>query len=233
MTRFLIRAGFDINCPWCYIGHTRLHRAIAAQGARHKADSFNIELVPYYLKPPPQLTNPKVPPFPVPTQSRKKLREETYGPMYANQVLKNIKEAAAEDHLPLKYDGPTGTTRNGHRLVYHAGQIGGEQCAEATLVALFKAYHEREEDIASLETLTRIGVEQGLGSDEDVRAYLLSGEDGERIDGLVEEAQRDHQGGVPFWVLNAGDANGSIKTGGALHPDDWDKIFDQLRGSAV
>lgn len=164
MTLFNVSCVFDINCPWCYIDHTYLSRTIISRRASRLNDTFNITLIPLYLKYPPQLSDPSMPPFAVQVQSCQKLREETYGKGYADAVLQNIQLAAKEAGLNLKFNGQTGTTRNGHRLIQHAQRIGGFEKAESTLHSLFKLYHEEEFDITQLSVLTDVGVERRLSS---------------------------------------------------------------------
>lgn len=225
MTLFKINAVFDINCPWCYIGHVYLSRAISSRKALFPKDNFNITLVPSYLNPPPQLLNREASLFPVQTQSRQILREETYGKAYADSVLQNIKHAAIKAGLPLKFNGLTGTTRNGHRLIQHAQQVGGSESAESTLHDLFKRYHEDEVDITQLEVLRDVGVENGLGSSETVEEYLLSGEDGQLVDDLTE----GHTGSIPwFEVWNERDPSWKRQVSGAQSDVVWRNIFDKL-----
>lgn len=225
MTLFRMNAVFDINCPWCYIGHVYLSRAISSRKALFPKDSFNITLVSSYLKPPPQLLNREAPLFPVQTQSRQLLREETYGKGYADSVLQNIKHATRKAGLPLKFNGMTGTTRNGHRLIQHAQQVGGSESAESTLHDLFKLYHEDEVDITQLEVLKEVGVKNGLGSSEMVEKYLLSGEDGQLVDDLAE----GHTGSVPwFEVWNEQDPSWKRQVSGAQSDVVWLDIFDKL-----
>lgn len=228
MTKFRINAVFDINCPWCYIGHTYLSRAIAARRAQYPKDSFNVSLISSYLKPPPQLLNPSAPPFPVETQSRQKLREETYGKAYADSVLQNIKQAAGRAGLPLKFNGLTGTTRNGHRLVQHAQKKLGSEAAESTLHDLFKLYHEDEVDITQLQVLAEVGAKNGLGSQAEVEAYLVSGEGGSEVDAMAEE----HTGSVPwFEVWNDEGPRCRRQVNGAQSDVVWGNLFDKVAGT--
>lgn len=154
MTAFKISCVFDLTCPWCYNAHTYLYCSIYARKAKHPFETFHVNLVPFYLKPTRQVKDPSIPLFPVAAKSRQALREETYGKAYAQTVLENIQKASKEAGLKLNFNGLTGMTRNGHRLMQHAQRIKGAEVAEKLLNFLFRRYHEEEVDITDLDVLT-------------------------------------------------------------------------------
>jgi predicted DsbA family dithiol-disulfide isomerase len=226
MAKFNIVALFEITCPWCYIGHTRLHKAIESHLLKHPQDVFNIKLVPLYLN---DQLDPKDPPFPVPTKSRKQLREQTYGAVYASKVIQNIRAAVGGTGLSLKFNGLTGPTRNGHRLIYRASKVGGEAMASSVLHELFVRYHEQEVDITKLDVLTDVGVGCRVGSEQEVREFLLSGEETAEVDALATQARKTRQGGVPQFDVSTEDSdNGGFTVNGAREVEEWGRIFERL-----
>lgn len=227
MTLFKIDAVFDINRPWCYIGHTYLSWAITfPQVSLIQKDTFKVALIASYLKPPSQAWNPSAAVFPVPAQSRQKLHQETYGKAHAESVLQNIKQAAHTAGLPLKFNGLTGTTKNGHRLVQHAKHIRGFESAEKTLHDLLKLYHEDEVDITQLEVLRDAGVKNGLGNWDEIEEYLLSGEYGKLVDDMAES----HAGSVPLFEVWNDDQERPSKqqVNGAQSDAVWRDIFERV-----
>lgn len=146
----------------------------------------------------------------------------------ADGVLENIKHAAREAGLELKYDGMTGTTRNGHRLVQHGQLTRGTEAAEGVLHELFKRYHEQGVDITQLSVLADIGVEQGLGNREDVEEYLKGGGDGKLVDQMALEARSAHEGGVPWFSINTGANGGTAEINGARKDTSWLELIDRM-----
>jgi predicted DsbA family dithiol-disulfide isomerase len=49
MTNYNIAITSDVICPWCYIGHTRLSKAIAQHKKTYPEDKFHLRYIPFYL----------------------------------------------------------------------------------------------------------------------------------------------------------------------------------------
>lgn len=202
MTVFDVKITSDVVCPWCYIGHTRLSKAIAAHQKTYPSDTFNLHYVPYYLNPPLQTTqSPPPPPFPVSSKLRREAYADKFGPARAKQIEQMMTEVSASEGLNFKFGGKTGPSRNGHRLVYFAQSHGGEKAQNDTMLGLWRRYYEQEVDITELDVLVDVGVEAGLGSREEVKTYLESGKDGEEVDRLAEEQRVRGVNGVPNYVF--------------------------------
>ncbi|MEL6335490.1 MAG: DsbA family oxidoreductase, partial [Pseudomonadota bacterium] len=148
----------DPICPWCYIGKTRLDRAIAAVGH----DPFTPRWRMFRLNPD----------MPAEGMDRRAYLEAKFGgPDGAARVYGRIAEMAAADGMELDLDGITRTpqTLNAHRLIRWAENEGAQT---PVVDALFKAYFEEREDIGDPAVLTRIAGEHGM--DAEVVARLLS-----------------------------------------------------------
>lgn len=211
MTVFDIQITSDVVCPWCYIGHTRLSRAIASHQKTNPQDKFNLNYIPYYLNPPsPPMTatttqsHPPPPPppsFPVQSTLRKEAYSKKFGPNRAEEIFGMLEKVAASEGLHFKSGGKTGSSRNGHRLIRYAQSHGGEKAQNDTMLGLWKRYYEQEVDITRLEVLMEAGVEAGLGTAEEIKRYLESNEGGIEVDQLAEEQRLNGITGVPHYVF--------------------------------
>lgn len=201
MTHYPILITSDIVCPWCYIGHTRLNKAIEAHKKQYPDDTFHLRYLPFYLNPPPQLESNNVPAFPVKSVNKRDYYAQKFGPERGKQIEERIVATAAGEGLKFSFGGNTGISRNGHRLVFYGQTHGGEEGQNAVMLGLWKRYYEREIDITTLDTLTEVGVEAGLGTAAEIREYLESGRDGVEVDRLAEEQKMNGISGVPNYVL--------------------------------
>lgn len=222
MSTYNINITSDVVCPWCMVGHSRLSRAIAEHKKSYPDDKFNLKYVPFYLQPPPQYTatGPVPPPFPVKSRPRREVYLEKFGPERARQIEVTMKQTAANEGLDFKFGGNSGPSRNGHRLVYYAQNHGGEEAQNATMLGLWRRYFEREVDITTLDTLVEVGLEAKLGSEAEIREYLLSGRDGDEVDRIADEARDKGISGVPNYEIND-----QWEVSGAQDPLAFQKLF--------
>ena len=86
-------------------------------------------------------------------------------------------------------------------------------------------YFEKEGDITSKEVLIQVGVKAGL-MEEEVRAWLESGEGGDEVDQEVEQARRKGVSGVPHFTLQ-----GKYEIEGARDPEAFVKIFEKVKAA--
>jgi len=228
MTNYNITITSDIVCPWCYIGHTRLGRAITDHKKDYPDDKFNLKYLPFYLNPPPQLRSngsvPVPPPFPVTSKPRRQMYAEKFGPARAQQIEAMMSQTSKGEGLAFKFGGMTGPSRNGHRLVHWAQDKGGEHSQNEVMLGLWRRYFEQEVDITTLETLVQIGLEAKLGNEEEIKEYLTSGKDGEFVDKEAEEAQMKGVSGVPFYEIND-----MWEVSGAQDPAAFKQLFSRYK----
>ena len=226
MTNYNITITSDIICPWCYIGHTRLSKAIAGHKKSYPDDTFHLNYLPFYLNPPPQLTakGPAPPPFPVQSRPRREMYAAKFGPERAKQIEARMAQISADEGLHFKFGGMTGPSRNGHRLVYYAQNHGGEEAQNNVMLGLWRRYFEQEVDVTTLDTLVEVGVEAGLGSAQDIKAYLESGKDGEEVDRLAEEMSLKGINGVPHYEIND-----HWEVSGAQDPVAFTRLFQRWK----
>lgn len=229
MTQYNIEITSDIVCPWCYIGHTRLSKAIAKHKETNPDDQFRLSYKPFYLNPAAQVhatggSGPEPPPFPIPSIDRREYYASKFGPQRAKQIEAMMIQTSHDEGLDFKFGGKTGPSRNGHRLVRYAQTHGGEDAQNAVMHGLWKRYFEQEVDITTLETLVDVGVEAGVGSAEEVRRYLESGTDAKTVDVEAEEARDKGISGVPHYEIQ-----GLWEISGAQEPRAFEMLFKRWK----
>ena len=199
----------DPICPWCYIGKTRLDRALEL----NPTHNFIIEWHPFQLNP----TMPKDG-----MDRREYLEAKFGGQKEAIEVYSNIDKTATETGLSLNFGGikRTPNTIDAHRLIHWAG-IEGRQ--NSIIDRLFKAYFQEGRDISEHSVLTRIASAAGMDQDV-VRSLLKSDADKEDIKARDTDARKRGIQGVPAFVV----ANEYVIQG-AQTTDIWDNIIKEIQ----
>ena len=199
----------DPICPWCYIGKTRLDRALEL----NPTHDFIIEWHPFQLNP----TMPKDG-----MDRREYLEAKFGGQKEAIEVYSNIDKTATETGLSLNFGGikRTPNTIDAHRLIHWAG-IEGRQ--NSIIDRLFKAYFQEGRDISEHSVLTRIASAAGMDQDV-VRSLLKSDADKEDIKARDTDARKRGIQGVPAFVV----ANEYVIQG-AQTIDIWDNIIKEIQ----
>ncbi|KAK8152225.1 thioredoxin-like protein [Phyllosticta citrichinensis] len=211
MTHFKIDIVSDTVCPWCYVGHRRLSKAIAQHQSQNPADTFSITWKPYYLDP----TAPKV--------GENKL--ERYQRKFSGQaeaLLDRMTQTGKLDGINFKWGGKTGNTRDSHRLIELGGQKGGNTQTRV-VEELFAAYFENEKDITSHAVLQEAAVKAGLDEVE-VKDWLSSDKGGKEVDHEVRQAQLRGISGVPNFTINQ-----KYVVGGAQEVDAFLELFNETK----
>jgi len=199
----------DPICPWCYIGKTRLDRALEL----NPTHNFIIEWHPFQL-------NPAMPKDGM--DRREYLEAKFGGQKEAIEVYSNIDKTATETGLSLNFGGikRTPNTIDAHRVIHWAG-IEGRQ--NSIIDRLFKAYFQEGRDISEHSVLTRIASAAGMDQDV-VRNLLKSDADKEDIKARDTDARKRGIQGVPAFVV----ANEYVIQG-AQTIDIWDNIIKEIQ----
>ncbi|ETN37795.1 uncharacterized protein HMPREF1541_07418 [Cyphellophora europaea CBS 101466] len=230
MTQYNISITSDIVCPWCYIGHTRLSKAIAKHKESNPNDTFKLSYKPFYLNPAAQVhasgSGPEPPPFPIPSIDRREYYASKFGPQRAKQIEAMMIQTSHDEGLDFKFGGKTGPSRNGHRLIRYAQNHGGEDAQNAAMKGLWRRYFEQEVDITTLDTLVEVGVEAGLGSAEGVKQFLESGAEAKTVDEEAEQARDKGISGVPHYEIQ-----GLYEVSGAQEPRAFEMLFKRYKDS--
>jgi len=195
----IIEVVSDVVCPWCFIGKRRLEKALALLGRK----DVRVHWKPFELNPD----------APKEGMNRTAYRARKFGSVaHAQQLEAHVVEAGAEEGIGFHFDRieRVPNTFDAHRLIWLAGQEGGQ---EAVVENLFRAYFIDAEDVGKPEVLQRIGVQSGL--DPGRVEQLLAGDSG-RNEVLAEERKARAQGvnGVPTFF-----ANGEPVMSGAQRPE--------------
>jgi predicted DsbA family dithiol-disulfide isomerase len=177
----------DVSCPWCYIGHHRLHEAIAAEPPGTVA-----------VRPRAFELHPELPAEGIPI--------EDYYPRHFASVeamsddLGRVADAAAAAGVEIRFDRMkrAPNTRLAHRLVAIASRDGQ---GAAALDALFRGHFRDGADVAVPEQAAGLVAAAVPGLDADGLRRALEAGEGER-EVAAEEGLAGRMGitGVPFFV---------------------------------
>jgi len=198
----------DPICPWCYIGKTRLDRALET----NPNHDFIIEWHPYQLNPT----------MPYDGMDRREYLETKFGGQEgAMKVYSQIDQTAREMGLELNFAGikRTPNTIDAHRLVLWAG-IEGKQ--NAVVDRLFKAYFKEGRDISEHSVLVRIAAAAGM--DGDAVRTLLKGD--ANIDDIrTRDAKSRESGvqGVPCFIID-----NHYVVSGAQPTEMWEQVIKEI-----
>ncbi|UWQ12278.1 DsbA family oxidoreductase [Aliiroseovarius crassostreae] len=198
----------DPICPWCYIGKTRLQRALEA----HPDHPFLIQWHPFQL-------NPEMPKD---GMDRRSYLEAKFGGKdgAVQAYLPVVKEAEASG-LSINLDAieRTPNTLDAHRMIHWAAL---EEKQNAMVDRLFKAYFVEGMDIGDPEVLADLGAD--IGMERDVIARLLAS-DADADDISARDADARHKGvnSVPTFVI----ANQHVVPG-AQPAELWMQVIDEL-----
>ncbi len=201
----------DVICPWCYLGESRLKKALESLP---KTAEIEINYLPYEL-------NPATAEAGV---DRKKYLEAKYGPRIreADQRLKSLGQAMGIEYNFDKAERIPNTLK-AHRLIWFAAQKGLQ---EKAVKGLFKAYFTDGIDIGDEHELASVASEWGMDNAEVLR-FLKSDKGVEEVRALEERAYNLEITGVPFFIFN-----GKAAVSGAQEVETFTDILQQMAGDA-
>ncbi len=194
----------DIICPWCYIGKSRLARAI-----EQVSDDFEVvtRLRPFQLY-------PKVPKGGLPKESFPATRKPGIGAA--------LKEAAAEENITFNYKNikVIPNTLEAHRLM--------SLCDDNDLknklgMALFESYFEKTEDVEDPLVLARIARDAGLAK-EKIDQFLHTNIGEAAVTEEIQTLKADGVTAVPSFILN-----GDLLVMGVQPVHKWLRYFQRIK----
>ena len=199
----------DTVCPWCFVGKRRLEQVLARQG--NSAD-VRIAWRPFQL-------NPEMPREGADRKTH--LRAKFGGDDRLKQAYDAIVEAGKSVEIPFAFDDieRTPNTINSHRLIDRAGKTGRQ---DAVVEVLFRTYFLEGRDIGDIDVLVDVASKAGLDGDE-IRDYLQSDEDVERINAEDKLAREMGIQGVPCFVVNQ-----KYAISGAQDPAVFLQVFERI-----
>lgn len=184
----------DLICPWCYLGSTRLHRALERFEGRNAPD-FDVVYRSYRL-------NPTLPREPELDQAGYMVKRYHVTRERAELGHQRLEALAAREGLTYRMDlmWPVDTL-DGHRVLHLARSRGVQVAVKQRFMA---AVLGEGAVISDHDTLVRLGAEAGLDED-DTRKTLAS-------DSFTSDVERDEADGrrhrlesVPFFVFGGSD----------------------------
>ena len=200
----------DFACPYCYIGNTRLKRAI------NDLDldvDFDIRAFELDQNAPRDVQSTTVERFAV-----------KYGLSIddARKQVNQISQLGIDEGINFKYETTLYTnTRDAHRLMKMAQEKHPES-VEKLATMLFDAYFVDNLKLAEHEVLVEIGLEAGLGEDE-----IMEVLDSDLYNAKVEEDENIALSAgihaVPFYLFD-----GKYSIPGALSYDDFKSVLSQI-----
>ncbi|MCF6304512.1 MAG: DsbA family oxidoreductase [Rhodobacteraceae bacterium] len=198
----------DPICPWCYIGKSKLEKALQ-QVPDHP---FEISWKPFQL-------NPDMPSGGM--DRREYLERKFGGQKAAVQVYGQIEAAAKAAGLDINFGKMTRTpnTIDAHRLIYWAG-IEGVQNEFVT--ALFNGFFKEGWDISDHTVLVDAAI--SVGMDGKMIARLLA-TDAETEQTRASDAHAREMGvtGVPTFLID-----GQYVVSGAREPEFWIDLINEI-----
>jgi predicted DsbA family dithiol-disulfide isomerase len=180
----------DIACPWCYLGLTRLGRAL--ERFEH-ADEIEVELHSFQL-------DPSLPESFAGSEAEYLAASKGLDPARVHAMTGQVAAAAAGDGLTLDFDALVVTnSRRAHRLLQYAKTVSARAGWDLEL-ALFRAHFAEGLSVSDADTLVELAIAAGLDGDA-ARAALDSPALDVAVAADVDAAARLGISGVPFFVL--------------------------------
>lgn len=185
----------DFVCPWCFLGLTRLRRAVDDARRADPTLEPRVNWLPFLL-------NPDTPANGEPYRAF--LEAKFGGPREVDAVQARIAAAAAPDGLAFAFEriATRPNTLNAHRLIYRLQSLGAAQSRVNALGdALFAAHFQHGRDIGDTATLADLAAAAGEKR-EAIAAWLDSDADAATVKRMATQLQRQGIDGVPFFIFN-------------------------------
>jgi predicted DsbA family dithiol-disulfide isomerase len=201
-----IEVVYDLVCPWCYLGVSRLLRMLEARRE-----------VPVALEWRPFLLNPDIAPGGIPRQDY--LVRKFGGEERARRLHGTIAELGRNEGIAFRFDAirRVPQTLDAHRLVRWSSQHGA---AHRMVMALFAEHFCAGLDIANQEVLVAVAGSVGLPPTT-ARQFLASAQDIEAVHAENLRAHRLGINGVPCFVMA-----GQSAIAGAQDPEVLERLLD-------
>jgi len=203
----------DFACPYCYIGNTRLKRAIEELEIRDDVE-FDIHAFELDQNAPKDVESTTVERFAL-----------KYGLSIegAQKEVDNISKLGIGEGIDFKYSKTLYTnTRDAHRLMKLAQDKYDSDVADRLSDLLFDAYFSKNLKLADSKVLMDISKKAGL-DELDTENVLSSSLYDDEVQKDEEIALANGIHGVPFYLLD-----GKYSVPGALSYDDFKTVLNQI-----
>lgn len=206
----------DIVCPWCWIGDTRLRKALESQGLTEGKDVV-VRWNPFQLQP--ERVDDG--------QSLREYLGERYGHTRVEGMLKHVEDVACQDGLCMRFDQVSGSpnTMQGHRLLLWVASQGGAELAHEVSSRLFKGHFELGWNLSEDEQLLKAldGTDLSI---EEARSFLATTQGREIVEASQAQAEEIGVQGVPFFIFN-----GKFAISGAQPLEVFEQAIEKARSS--
>ncbi|MGT2800068.1 DsbA family oxidoreductase [Streptococcus marmotae] len=181
----------DIACPFCYIGASRMKRAMEAVGL----DPHDLKMKAYQL-------NPHAPLATDETMLTQFAASHGMTEEQARMQFQHMADMGAEEGLKLDVAGAIPTnTFSAHRLIKWAESRLDKKTHHRLITKLYQLYFEEHASIA--DTAVLLEAAKGVGLPQEEVTALLEGTDfSTAVQQDILEAQEARVQGAPFFVLN-------------------------------
>ncbi|MBS4770112.1 DsbA family oxidoreductase [Carnobacteriaceae bacterium zg-ZUI240] len=181
----------DIACPFCYIGATRMKRAMEAVGL----NPDDLKMKAYQLNPYAPVTTDE-------TMLTQFATSHNMTEEQATNQFQHIEKMGTEEGLQLDLSGSIPVnTLSAHRLIKWAESRLDKKAHHRLITKLYQLYFEEHASIADTTILVEVAKEVGLPT-EDVARLLEGMEFTTAVKQDIIDAQHSGVQGAPFFVLN-------------------------------
>lgn len=202
----------DYACPYCYIGETRLRKALEELGLSRE---IPLEMKAFQLDPD------------APLQSERDVAERIarkYGMTLeqAKEQVAQISETGRQDGLAFHYEGTLSTnTLDAHRLTKYAASLGDDAMTQRLIDRLFHANFADNQALADHAVLLQAAEDAGLNRQ---KAEELLHSDEFRREVLSDQLEAEQYGvrAVPFFTV------GRYCIPGAVPIHDFKEVIRQV-----
>ncbi|KAK3047814.1 hypothetical protein LTR09_010789 [Extremus antarcticus] len=170
---------FDFICPWCYIGHKSLAKAIdlyqrTYPDGRH--DEIRYNLLPYYLRPDAKQGES------IPALEAIRLKN---GDERVNGIKTRLERVGRENGINFSMENRVGSTRDAHRLL----RLAPPERRKEFLEEVYRLHFEEGLDITSHEGLAGAAGRVGMVRAE-VLEFLKTEAGAVEVDALAAKARK-------------------------------------------
>ncbi|QQR92905.1 MAG: DsbA family protein [Candidatus Iainarchaeum archaeon] len=185
--RVHIRAYFDFLCPWCYIGKTRLEKAIRQAHVHATTEWIPIELYAHH-------------------EEHRIHRDHIQGNEHLDKIYQQLALVAAEERIVIRQHPYEKSSRRALTGILFAREHGK---MDEYMRDVYAEVFEYGNDIASLMVLGRVALKLGW----EVESFLRFIDEPKNQNQMLhesEQAKQDGVHGVPTYVLNGYTLAGTI-----------------------
>lgn len=121
-----------------------------------------------------------------------------------------MERVGRENGILFSFGSKIGSSRDCHRMILHFARPKGWEVERRVIERIFEWHFERDGDVTSRAEIARVAVEAGVaGSEEEVLKFLVSGQGGEDVDGMVEDARGKGVMYVPTFEIGGNHIEGA------------------------